>query len=282
MKRLLVSLLVITMIVLISSGAMASPQIWEEDFDFSDFNEIRHMAERGTNAQWREFLYGYRNHPYFLRISDREEGWLELLHSEEWQEARRPSSRFRRLGISDRERALEFVNTLGPKFVPILPGEEDVERTSYLRFRSTSPGSVPFVYFHMPEGYIISFATHDRDELTTSDHFHHYAFDSPVIERDGAQYHQFLLPNRESPHYSLVIIIEYYAIWVQFRTDVWGDFYRGLSPEEQLQQLLRFSFIRFSENTAEMPAQSSRAPVIVMSASVALAAAIIAFAITRR
>jgi len=275
MKKLLVSLFVITMMFLISTGAMASPQIWEEEFDFSDFNEVRRLAETATDEEWYEFLFGYRYHPAM------EKDWRDQFEDEGFQALMRRRSRFRSLRIDSREDALEVVDTIGRMFVPVLPGARGVERTSYLRFRSDSPDFTPEVHFRMPEGYVILFGTHDRHELTTSVFFNSYAFDSPTVVRDGVEYHQFLLPHWED-RYHLVVIVEDYALWVQFRTDVWGDIYRGLSPEEELKQLLRFSFVRFAEDNIETPTPFECALVIVTIVSAIGAVVIIAFAKARR
>ena len=241
-KKLLVVLLIIVIVLSFPAGAIASPSMTFATFDFSDFNELRYMAENATDEELQEFLRHGSNS----------------------------------LGITNREQALEFVDTAGNVFVPVFPDSENVERSSFIRTPwPIDQGPRLVVEFRFPEKYSIRFSTFSRHDLLIARLFGSFTFGSPTADRYEIEYHNVSRPGRDDSDF--VILIGDYALRAsfQFREGV------RLSDEEQLEILKQFSFVRLSDNEEVGNSSARFWHVAFAAAGVTVAVAVVTIIIKR-
>jgi len=214
MKKPLVILIVaIIMILSLPVGAIASPSIspiWQ-CHDFSQFNELRNMANDAADAELHEFLW---QRGYF--------------HD----------------GITNREDALEFVDTVGSALIPVLPG---LEGSGYImeiimNRAHADQGALSFLFGH-DGGHTImlrSFYGYERrEDIWELELWDFDAFDSPTAVKNEVKYYQLDYPGWDN----FVIIVDDYILFGMFLSSEQP----GLSPEEQLAELQRFSFMRLED-----------------------------------
>jgi len=104
-KKLCTSLFTIAVVLLFVANVYAGPSLLQIEYrGFSEFNELRYMADNANDEQLYEFLSRTSHH---------------------------------RAGITDRESAQMLVDSLGRALIPALPNSESVKWSITVPFGDT-------------------------------------------------------------------------------------------------------------------------------------------------
>lgn len=226
MKKPVIAMLAIAILVLsFPVNTYAGPALVSIVFeDFSDYDELRYMADNVTDEQLSDFLH-----------------------------VNRQGGSYYRAGLTDREAVLEFIGTVGHALIPVLPASEDVIwEISIPRGESEYPGDQEHlvVNYWYPEREAILFYSmygYERDRVDEHLAFimesNPGTFDVPTSEIDGVKIYQLI------DYYlcDFVILIDDYLLWSIHQDRDTSD--------EKLEEILKFSFVRLdgnesAENTA--------------------------------
>ncbi|MCL2408474.1 MAG: hypothetical protein FWC96_02525 [Oscillospiraceae bacterium] len=222
MKKLLTVLFIIAMLLSFTTGAIASYGIQRiRPRNFSEFNELRYMAYNVADEELHE-TFGTWGHLFF--------------------------------GLTNREEALELVDTVGRALIPVLPDLEGSEYRMEIRMFRDFPdlridrGALDVEFFYRTRGFTILFRSfygyERRQNIWELERRDFDVSDPPTAVKNGIKYYQLFTPGVDD----FVIIVDDCILLGWFR------FYNGhsrLSDEEQLEILQQFSFIRLGDNDIE-------------------------------
>jgi len=209
----------------LSTNICASPAIVSIYYDsLSDFDQLRYMVKNADDKNLEVFLNGF-NSPYY--------------HT----------------GITDREKAQEFIDSVAYALIPVLPDSENViwqiiiprgsdnaqRDEGYLMINYWYPGREA-IYFSSYYG------NQYENHLAWPKANNPYVFDAPAAEMDGVKIYQYQATNPDTSHYT--IEIDGYMLHVIHQDHV-------KTPEERLEDILKFSFVRLG---GEEPEKEEKSP----------------------
>lgn len=212
MKKLIAVLFTIA-IVLLLSNAYAIPIVSIVYNSFSDFDELRYMVKNATDQQLHDFL-NEANSPYYYA------------------------------DITNREKAREFIDSVNHSLIPVLPDSENATWEISIPQNEGSKDHLIVNYWYPGRESILfySYYVYDREEAPVWAWIKENnpdAFDSPTAEKNGVKYYQLI----DFYLCDFVIVVDDYVLTSLHQ--------HRETPEEKLNEILKFSFVRLDGSKTE-------------------------------